>query len=306
MSPLSSIERQLQQRFAAHGEAGRIVVWSDPEGEYADALDALDLPDVTVLRVAGNEFDIKRRVLSTEPKTRFLIYRPTPSPADPLENWLLDLELAYGLFTTDSTSLVVQEFGSGQALRKVVERYPAFFKADKRKTALKARIDADDDETDITAKMVAVIVDSEGHSLDALWRSLLIEDAQGKSASMDEITKLGLGDFHWAGTRRIYGYNSDNPAVDDFVLWLFARAWERFASTTPNKFRNIQRDFSTWSNDVRFADTYQSLADRAAAGLDIATKAKALDLPGLMPSFTFREVDQQIIARLVQGVENRT
>jgi uncharacterized protein (TIGR02687 family) len=306
MSPLDAIERQLAARFAQAGPRGRVVIWVDPEAEYASQVDLLGLPGVTVLHVAGNEFEIKRRVLSAEPRAKFLIYRPEPSPSNRVENWLLDLELAYGLFTTDSTSLVVQEFGSGDSLREVVERYPAFFKTAERNAALKARLDGDDDQTDITAKMVAVIVGSDEHSLDALWRSLLIENASGKSAAMDEIRKLGLADFHWGGTRRIYGYDSESPTVDDFALWLFARAWERFASTTPNEFRNIQRDFSTWRNDLRFATAYRVLADRAAEGLDISSQAKALRLPDLMPRFTFREADHQIIGRLVQGVESRT
>ena len=126
MSALSIIQRQLGERFEAPGEAGRIVIWNDPEGDYDNGcIEDLDLPGVTVLRVDGNEFAIKRRVLATEPTRKFLIHRPSPVPDDPVANWLLDLELAYGTFTADPASLVVQELGGGPALREIAEQYPA-------------------------------------------------------------------------------------------------------------------------------------------------------------------------------------
>jgi uncharacterized protein (TIGR02687 family) len=306
MSPQDAITRQLLKRFAEPGPQGRVVIWTDPEADYEAQVDALTLPDVTVLHVRDNEFAIKRRVLITEPKTKFLIYRGGPRPASDVDNWLLDLDLAYEPFTTDRTSLVVQEFGAGQTFRQVVDRYPAYFKSAKRNEALKARLDDADDETDITAKMIAVLIGSEGHSLSDIWRNLLAENADGKSLWIDEIAKFGLDDFHWQGTQSIYRYSNAEPSVDDFVLWLFARAWEGFASSTPNEFANIQRDFSVWSNDVRFVQDYQRLAERAASELDIAGQASQMELAELMPRFTFREVDQQVVVRLAQGVEQRT
>lgn len=306
MSPLESIQRHLLQRFSVPGEKGRVVIWSDPEGEYAEQVNDLSLPDVTVLSVANNEFTIKSKVLYACPRAKFLIYRSTAAPGNRLENWLLDLELTYGTFTTDRASLVVQEFGAGDVLREVVEQFPFYFRSSKRNASLKARIEPSDDATDITAKMIAVVLGAEGHSLDVIWRYLLTEGATGKSTWIDEMTKLGLAAFHWDGTRRIYGYANDHPSVDDFVLWLFDRAWDRFASRSTAEYRQIQRDFSTWSNDQRFADAYRALADRAAEQLGIDSRSAQLELPELMPEFTFREIDEQITQRLAFGVEDRT
>lgn len=307
MSALSIIQRQLGERFEAPGEAGRIVIWNDPDGDYDNGcIEDLDLPGVTVLRVDGNEFAIKRRVLAAEPTRKFLIHRPSPGPDDPVANWLLDLELAYGTFTADPASLVVQELGGGPALREVAEQYPTFFREESRVAALKARLEDGDDATDIAAKMVAAVIGCQGNSLDVIWRNLLTENASGESTWIDEITGLGLAGFHWAGTRDIYGYGAETPSVDDFVRWLFARAWEKFASPEPGEYRNIGRDFSMWSNDVRFADTHRALARRAADELAIEDRVAELDLPALAERFTFEEVDQRIIALLATGVEQRT
>lgn len=35
---------------------------------------------------------------------------------------------------------------------------------------------------------------------------------------------------------KIYGYQGSNPTIDDFVLWMYSRAIEDFASGTPGEF----------------------------------------------------------------------
>ena len=313
MNTMTAILRQLGERFERPGEAGRIVIWSDPEGRYTDSLEAFSLPDVTVLRVEDNEFALKRRVLLTEPKRKFLLYRfrEPDTPETVTDNWLKDMELAYGTFTADHDSLLVQELGGGSTLRSVVGQYPHFFDSARRREALKARLRPNDDAAAITASMVAVVLGTEERSLEALWRALLIENAEGKSTGIDTITRLGLDEFHWKGTRNIYGYApEEEPSVDDFVAWLFNRAWEQFSPTRANlgteQYANIRRDFSTWHNDFRFTHTYQVLAERAAELLGIAERVAGFDLPELLGRRTFPLVDQELVRRLAQQVQERS
>ena len=96
MSSLSAVLPRLQQKF----ESQRLVFWHDADGEYAADLDALDIRDVTTIRVENNEYAVKNRVLRDEPTGKFLIYRTGVVPTG-IGNWLLDLELAYGVFTAD-------------------------------------------------------------------------------------------------------------------------------------------------------------------------------------------------------------
>ena len=313
MNTMTAILRQLSERFERPGEAGRIVIWSDPEGRYTDSLEAFSLPDVTVLRVEDNEFALKRRVLLTEPKRKFLLYRfCEPDTSETVtDNWLKDMELAYGTFTADHTSLLVQELGGGLALRSVVAQYPLFFDSAQRRDELKARLRPDDDAAAITASMVAVVLGTEERSLEELWRALLMENADGGSTGIDTITRLGLAEFHWKGTRNIYGYApEEEPSVNDFVGWLFNRAWEQFAPTRADlgaeQYANIRRDFSTWHNDFRFADTYLILAGRAAELLGIAERVAGFDLPELLGRRTFPLVDQELVRRLAKRVQERS
>ncbi|MEI2672310.1 MAG: hypothetical protein V9G13_14635 [Marmoricola sp.] len=52
MSEVSAVRPHLERRFADQ----RVVFWHDPQGQYAADLDGLDLPGVTTLRVANDEY----------------------------------------------------------------------------------------------------------------------------------------------------------------------------------------------------------------------------------------------------------
>ena len=139
MSEVAAIHPHLLRRFDSH----RVVFWHDPEGQYAADLDGLDLPGVQTIRLANDEYGVKNRLLHDEPEGRFLVYR-SGSVLTGIENWLLDLELAYGVFTADRSALVAQDLGlAGKAIAEVVQAHEKFFNASKRVQTLKALLKAE-------------------------------------------------------------------------------------------------------------------------------------------------------------------
>ena len=106
MSSLASILPHLEERFAHQ----RLVFWHDPDGDYAQDLSNLNLQGITVVVVANNEYALKYRILQEEPDGKFLVYRCGPVPVG-IGNWLLDLELAYGVFKADRKALLRQDLG---------------------------------------------------------------------------------------------------------------------------------------------------------------------------------------------------
>src|SRR6266545_6514535 len=175
MSETSAIRSHLGRRFETH----RVVFWHDPEGEYAADLDSLGLEGVGTVRVANDEYAVKNRLLHLEPEGKFLVYRSGAVPTG-TGNWLLDLELAYGVFTADRTSLEQQELGlTADGIGEVVQAHEKFFRATKRVQSLKALLDADDDARLLQAKMSAVLLGQREHSLLEITRTLLIENASG-------------------------------------------------------------------------------------------------------------------------------
>lgn len=90
--------------------------------KYASELEALNLGAVDILRVHGNEFGVKNRLLADH-VTKYLVYRSGDLPRG-TRNWLLDLELAYDVFIADKTSMLQQELGlTDPALVQVIEQH---------------------------------------------------------------------------------------------------------------------------------------------------------------------------------------
>lgn len=302
MSEVATVRPHLERRF----EKFRVVFWHDPEGQYAEGLDRLDLPDVQTICIANNEYGIKNRLLHDEPKNKFLVYRSGQVPTG-IANWLLDLELAYGVFTADRTALVAQDLGlAAEGIDEVVQAHEKFFNAAKRVESLKSLLNPEDDPAKLRAKMTAVVLGQPEHSLLEITRALVVENAKGKRIKYDALVDYGLDDFYWCGAASIYRYESSSPSIDDFVLWIFRKAIEGFKSDRPGGLQNIQLDFASLRNDRRSQDAFVTLAKRAAHDLDYASSIADVSFRELLPFDIFEEADQTIISALAHGVAEQT
>ena len=302
MSDTATVRPHLEKWF----ENRRVVFWHDPDGQYAADLDGLDLPGVQTIRVANDEYGIKSRLLRDEPTSKFLVYRSGQVPTG-TGNWLLDLELAYGVFTADRTALIAQDLGlTGEGIDEVVQAHEKFFNATRRIQSLKALLNPEDDARKLRAKITAVLLGQREHSLLELTRTLLMENAKGLHAKYDALIDYGLDDFYWRGVASIYGYKSASPTIDDLVLWIFRKTIDGFKSDRPGGLHNIQLDFASLRNDRRSQDALATLAKRAARDLDYASMIEDASFRDLAAVDLFEEADQKIISDLASAVTGQT
>lgn len=302
MSNVAALRPHLERCFERH----RLVFWHDPDGQYGADLDSLELQGVQTIQVANDEYAIKHRLLQQEPAGKFLVYRGGKVPAG-VGNWLLDLELAYGVFTADRTSLVAKDLGlTAEGVDEVVATHEKFFNAAKRVQNLKALLNADDDAAKLRAKITAVVLGQREHSLLEITRALLVENAAGQRAKYDGLVDYGLDDFYWRGVASIYGYEAASPTVDDLVLWIFGKAIEGFKSDRPGGLQNIQLDFASLRNDRRSQDALAALAKRAARDVDYASSIEDASFRDLASVDLFEEVDQKIISDLARAAAEQS
>ncbi|MCB0880537.1 MAG: BREX-1 system phosphatase PglZ type A, partial [Thermoleophilia bacterium] len=302
MTDLAAITPHLRRRFAER----RVVFWHDSAGQYSDGLDAMDLPGISLVRVANNEFALKHQLLLQQPSDKILVYRSGEMPTG-IDNWLADLEFAYGVFTADHGSLVAQDLGlAASGIDDVVREHAAFFGKDKFVQSLKALLKPDDDEVLLRAKMTAVVLGQSEHSLLEITRTLLVENAKGVRTKYDALGKQGLIDFYWAGVSRIYGYASDEPSIDDFVLWLFDVAIAGFVSDRPGGLQNARLDLAGLRHDPRSQGALAMLAMRASKDLDYKSRIKDADFRDLRSDDYFPETDQRIITGLVAAIAEQS
>ncbi|WP_394194961.1 BREX-1 system phosphatase PglZ type A [Microbacterium foliorum] len=300
--------RSLASRFE-HGpnaDGRHVAIWHDPAGDYADRLDAIaaEIGNVKVIRVEGDEFAVKHRLLVEERTQPFIVYRSGGVPPG-LGNWLLDLEYAYGVFTADKAALVGEDLGlEDPAARSVVAEHPDFFNAADRRERLKKRLASDDNRIVVLAKMCAVLLRTEQHSLSELTRELLVEAARGEEFGLKQLTDFGLLEFYWTGVETTYGYASDAPTMDDFILWVFRSAYEGFPGDTCG--RNIQIDYSRWRDSKSSGPAMAELAGKAEDSLQIAAGLETRSWEDLLDDDTFESIDRKILSDLAAGVAGKT
>src|ERR1017187_8420849 len=153
-------------------QGNRLVFWYDATGEWASTFDAFSDVGVVKLRVAGNEFGTRVRIIrDASPDTRFLIYSSSVRPPD-ADNWLLDLLLQSYEYKADKASLALQDVGLPHEFRHLAEEHAAFFRATERNLALKDKIAKDDQVRDVRLKMMAVLAGTEAEGDSLLLRFL--------------------------------------------------------------------------------------------------------------------------------------
>ncbi|QOL34200.1 BREX-1 system phosphatase PglZ type A [Bifidobacterium lemurum] len=322
MSELDQISRLLAERFSRNGERGRIVFWRDEKNQYADTVEGLVgesasvpvLQDVRFIRIEHNPFNVRYRMFREAPTAKFLVYVPEEEIRPTKDDWLLDLELAYGpVFSADKLSMIATEVlptttpDTQSKWLDVMRRTTKFFDSDSRVNKLSALLNASDDEKIFQAKMIAVLLGLRDgkHSLQDIWRALLEQYADGDESGIMAIERMGLSEFHWTGTGLIYRYepaSGGKASVKDFMLWLFRLAWQGFIteSSSTDVYANIRRDFESWRNDRTFEDAFKALSDEAADDLMIHAEVQDLDIDELLPHGVFRAVDSALIGRMYE------
>ncbi|WP_158636060.1 BREX-1 system phosphatase PglZ type A [Tsukamurella sputi] len=320
-APSNRIAELLAERYAS----SPVVTWNDVPGEYATSLDEVvgalgdGTYDVIVHRVEGNELGIKTRVYADlddparNARRRHLVYRTGERPARP-DNWLLDLEAGYGLFTADSAAILVHELGlTDRGIDHIVERHSAAFAVQGRAAAIRERLAEVDPALapEKLAETVLAFLSAEVLGLDgkdshrlqeivtALFEDYSVNDDTGYQALAD----ADLTDFLWSGCAHIYGYRTDSPSVAGLVTWLFDQAWQQWPEA-----RNPARiDFERLRDGRQYDRLFAYLARTAERDLNIADRLRGADLPldKLAATNVFPVVDEAVIGRLAAAIHRR-
>src|SRR5207244_4500772 len=125
------------------------------------------------LTVNNNQLAVKYTLLLKEPTKKFLVYIPHPKPDD-IDNWFLDLELAYHVYNTDQQALFLQELGLEYHLKEWVTNHLEFFQSKQRLQDLGKLVDKDDTPGMLTVKLMQVVFNAEVSDLDFFLRQYTV------------------------------------------------------------------------------------------------------------------------------------
>jgi uncharacterized protein (TIGR02687 family) len=290
------IAASLRRLFEEH----RIVFWYDADREMRAEFEAVDLPGVTKLEIANNEFGLKYRILRQEPKGKFLLYKDGPEP-EMVDNWLLDLQLASVVFKADQAAIWLAELGLPLQFENVVRGHIEFFRAKTRVEALKRLMQPADTQTQMRLRMLAVCAGAEG-GLDTVIEALLGELAGGRDDALRLIERAGLTDFLWKQVGQAYGYKPDEPDFEDFAITLFQSAYARVLGEDGALNGEALLVFRRWKNNRHWAEAFETLSARYQDLLKIPADLQKRDFRTLVGVDHFEEIDRQIIREIVRAM----
>lgn len=299
---------KIQQALANLFDKQRIVFWYDTRHEFRADFEALSLPGVEKIELANNEFGVKYRVLREQPEQKFLLFKDGPEP-EYLANWLLDVQLASGsIFRTDQVALWLAELELGPDAYPLLEAHAAFFEAAKRRERLKALLEPGDSQHALRQKMLAVCMDSDDPRLDAMLEVLLAELANGSDAYSKLMERSGLNAHFWELMKRAYGYVSEQPGLQDFVIELFKSCFfnevdVEFKSRLASEAKVFIR---RWKDSRSHAQAFEVLSAQCADILQIEDRLHGLEYRALMSVDEFEAIDRKILSELVREVTART
>ncbi|MDP5148142.1 BREX-1 system phosphatase PglZ type A [Shewanella sp. ULN5] len=327
---MSRISTALERLFAKH----RVVFWYDDKQELREDFDDLELDNVTKVELNNNEFSLKHRLLREDPKTNFLVYKQGKQP-EPVKNWLYDVELANAIFKTDQAAIWLSELELTSEFKEIVEHHTAFFEADStndgsksqvssdsdnRKITLKSLLEANDTQSLIRLKMLAIAAGAKQKGdarLDVVLELLMAENAEGKAYKL--IERSNLKQFLWLQVANHYGYECDNPSVMDFVYELFKFSYlaelpfgmqgasqASEASKKQSMTNNALVFFKRWKDSRKHQTIFEKLSAQCASILNIESDLQHRSLKEVLGLDYFRVIDLKVIHDLVNGVANRT
>jgi uncharacterized protein (TIGR02687 family) len=297
---LDRIAKGLEAQFDKH----RIVFWYDAAQEFAGAFASVELDGVAKIDVANSEFGVKHRILREAPKQRFLLYRAGSRPAD-IDNWLLDVELAHGVFKSDQVAIWLSELGLPANFEDLVREHQEFFRAGRRMEKLKALIRGDDTKTALRLRMLAVCVGGDG-GFDTVVEALLAELAQGKDDGLRLIGRVGLEGFLWDHMARFFGYRADQPGVGDFAVALFKSCYQSGVGAEATLTSEALVFFRRWKNNRNAEAAFSKLSADYGELLGVAHDLGKRDFRTFLEMDYFEEVDRAIIRALVHEVSSQT
>ena len=285
-------------------EEQRIVFWYDAARDMRAEFEALDLPGVTKLEIANNEFGVKRRILRQEPRGQFLLFKDGTEP--PMaENWLLDVQLGAAVFAADQAAIWLAELGLPLQFEPVVREHLEFFRAKARVDALKAGLQLTDTQTQIRLRMLAVCAGADG-GLETVIEALLAEFATGKADALRLIERSGLTATLWKQVGQTYGYTADNPDFEDFAITLFQSAYARALGEDGKLNAEALLLFRRWKNNRHWMHAFETLSAQYEELLNISADLAKRDFRTVVGVDHFDAVDRHIIRQIVQSLSTST
>lgn len=275
---LQNIQDQLNTKF--YKEDTRIIFWFDDKGEYEDEVSELQLDNAKLHILDGTNWFYSKWLLNeSDTESKYLVYAPFPKPSD-AENPLADMYYYSVPYYTDRVSQMSQEIGIDNRFKEHLAQYSNFWKNKNRIEKFKElSIDHFNVET-IDIGLIAVLTDVKTPNFEEITRQLLLNDSK---AYMKALEDNGLIEKFWKLCEKYFGYQSENPNVDDLAAcMLLTYASVALKDTLPavlksyvlKKKNDVVIFVRNLMDNVLYQDAYDVLSEKVDKTLRVVSRIR--------------------------------
>lgn len=292
----NKIKKALDQQFSNH----RIVFWYDEKQEFEQLFAELELACVEKIKITNNEFQVKYRILRQEPDQKFLLYHAYRQLPE-IDNWLLDVQLAEGVFKSDSVGIKLNEFQHNKSIQKAMEEKEFFLKSDKRISDLKQLVEANDTIKTIELKMLAVCANS-NNDLESILGELITEYCNKRNVKLQLITKCNLESTLWELVQEGFNYKSGKPSLKDFLAELMDSSWKYYLADEITLHNSALAFLNNYKDNRNNRAVFITLATEFTNFYKIADKLHTVDVERIGSFDLYREVDKAVADYLIKSI----
>ena len=218
------IVQTLKQRFLAplaDNYQRHIIFWQDPDGEFSDFIDDLQIENVKTLKLTGdNNFYAKQLLSEIDTESNYLVYNPI-SYTDIMDDWLLDIELYSEEFRADLLSIRMQELNmpATSQMRKAMKSYSKFFENKERVAKLTSFNSDYSSVGQLHIDILAVLTGTNANTAAGVIRAILMNGLNiEENEAISNIRKFGNEDILWQLINKYTGYTYEgNASLIDFA-----------------------------------------------------------------------------------------
>ena len=313
---LTEIQNVLKENFdkpCSEGRKRHIIFWYDPEGEFEDNIDSLEIENAKIWRLnENNNFKTKYQLEVKDPESNYLIYSNNPKPPK-RENWLLDTLKYSQEFTADKTTLIMRDFGvEEEHLRPAFNKYKKFCNNKKRYNRLKQYNIQEFDQIKLDKAIFSALCRLNAPDIENGVKKLLMTSLdESNNKYWEQIEKFGDPESVWNLIAQKYGYLHDEKTLKDLMLmFLVTNLRHNLNRNLPDSWQNYVSNKETdcvvfinhWMNHAKDAKQYDKVANKLEGEIKLADYLDKWEIKDFLECETFKIIDKIIINRMIESL----
>lgn len=292
----------------------RIIFWYDCEREFETLIDELDIPDVKIFRLTGdNFFEAKMLLSEMDTQSNFLVYDPLTYQQRE-DNWLRDIQLYSEEFRADLTSMKMDELHISQTvpLHRAMKHYAKFFDSKERTAKLAALGTKYENAGQLHIDIMAVLIGTKTNTVHGVLRALLCNSLYKEDdQALERIEKFGSIQALREMTARYSGYTAEEFSLSELAVHILLTAFSSIGDERVmfgfEQYVSIENQTACYAFIDEWAKSSESeklfdIAVKVSERFGLIHRIEELDMEILLRSDSLPCIDECIIGRFMTEI----